>query len=341
MARPTAKLPQIGDIVEIVTSTGLAYAQYTHEHSKPPGYGSLLRVLPGVYPERPAKLSELCEKKEQFTMFFPLHVKLKQQGGVFKIIANEVIPEWAKPFPVFRRGLPDRAGKVHEWWLWDGEKGWKVGKLTREELHSYPYLGVANQAALIQMIENGWTSWDPEGRAAASAIKEQTVNTPWWMLSKEQPHQMFQMQPVEQADYPGRSDLFVGYTVLPTLWQRFHSPETVHSTDFSSCGETFCYLKIDGINGLEGSVFQDKSQIEDTLDEALRHFKVGCVFGSGTGLRYSYVDFAVTDAPMACGIIRKVLCAGKIPKRSWVLFFDSDNAEQWIGVWEDTPAPPQ
>jgi hypothetical protein len=35
-----------------------------------------------------------------------------------------------------------------------------------------------------------------------------------------------------------------------------------------------------------------------------------------------------------------VLCAGKIPTRSWILFLDPDKAEQWIGVWEDTPAPP-
>jgi hypothetical protein len=147
--------------------------------------------------------------------------------------------------------------------------------------------------------------------------------------------------PVEQADYPGRSDLFVGYTVLPNLWERFHSSEAVCSADYSTCGEAFCYLKIDGINGLEGSVFADKSQIEETLDEALRHFKVGCVVGSGTGLRYSYIDFAVIDVQMACGVIRKVLCAAKIPKRSWILFFDSDKAQQWIGVWDDSPPQPQ
>jgi hypothetical protein len=149
------------------------------------------------------------------------------------------------------------------------------------------------------------------------------------------------MQPVEQADYPGRCDLVVGYTAVPGLWERFHSAEGVHSSDLSTCSETFCYLKIDGIEGLGGSVFGDKSQIEDTLDDALRHFNVGCVIGSGTGLRYSYVDFAVVDVSMACDIVREVLCAGKIPKRSWILFFDSDKAEQWIGVWPDTPAPPQ
>lgn len=114
----------------------------------------------------------------------------------------------------------------------------------------------------------------------------------------------------------------------------------MHSSDYSICGETFCYLKIDGINGLQGSVFADKSQIEDTLDESLRLSSVGCVVGNGTGLRYSYVDFALTDIPMACGIIRKVLCAGKVPKSSWIMFFDSDN-KAYIGIWDDTASPPR
>ena len=170
---------------------------------------------------------------------------------------------------------------------------------------------------------------------------EKSDATHWHMKSKEQPYQMFQLEPVVRAEYPGRSDLFVGYCVIPALWECFHTSQEVRSRDFSACGETFIYLKIDGINGLEGSIFEDKSQIEDALDEALRHFKVGCVIGSGTGLRYSYVDFAVTDFPMASDIIRKVLCEGKIPKQTWILFFDFERSEEWIGVWEDTPSPPQ
>lgn len=165
MARSSGKRPQIGDIVEITTSKGLAYAQYTHEHTKPPCYGSLLRVLPGLYSQRPSDLSELIGQKEKFVTFFPLKSELKHEDTVFKIIANEALPEWAVAFPVFRNGLPDREGNVHEWWLWDGDKEWKVGKLTPEEIRLYPGLGVANDTALIQMIENGWTSWDPAGRA--------------------------------------------------------------------------------------------------------------------------------------------------------------------------------
>ncbi len=97
-------------------------------------------------------------------MFFPLKSELRHKDTVFKIIGNEPIPESALAFPVFRSGLPDREGAVHEWWLWDGEKEWKVGKLTAAEIRSHPYLGVANDTALLQMIENGWKSWDPAGR---------------------------------------------------------------------------------------------------------------------------------------------------------------------------------
>lgn len=165
MARKTRQRPHIGDIIEVVTSKGFAYAQYTHEHLKPPpSYGSLIRVLPGIYGERPRGLSELCQQKEQFRIFFPLRDELRRSDTVFSIIGNEKIPDWASAFPVFRNGLPDREGKIHKWWLWDGENEWEVGRLTDEQVRSYPELGIANDTALIEMIENGWTSWHPSGR---------------------------------------------------------------------------------------------------------------------------------------------------------------------------------
>jgi hypothetical protein len=165
MAQTLAKRPQIGDVVEIKTSKGLAYAQYTHEHNKLLRFGSLLRVMPGVYPERPTNISRLVKQMHLFVTFFPLKAELRRKDSVFTIIGNEPIPEYAMPFPVFRNGLPDCDGNVHDWWLWDGEKEWKVGMLTPEEIRSYPRLGGMNDTALIQMIENGWSSWDPAGRA--------------------------------------------------------------------------------------------------------------------------------------------------------------------------------
>lgn len=130
----------------------------------PPRYGSLLRVMPGVYSERPDDIADVVRQKELFSTFFPLNAGLRRKNSAFQIIGNEPIPDWAVPFPVFRNGLPDREGKIHEWWLWDGEKEWKVGKLTPEQIRSYPGLAVANDTAIIEMIENGWTDWHPDGR---------------------------------------------------------------------------------------------------------------------------------------------------------------------------------
>jgi hypothetical protein len=37
----------------------------------------------------------------------------------------------------------------------------------------------------------------------------------------------------------------------------------------------------------------------------------------------------------------EVLRKGNIAKRTWILFHDDIYAGEWIGVWEDTPPPPE
>ena len=66
----------------------------------------------------------------------------------------------------------------------------------------------------------------------------------------------------------------------------------------------------------------------------------GAVVGGGTGLRYSYVDLALTDPEKGLGQVVDVLRKGKIVKRAWILFFDDVYRAEWVGVWEDSPALP-
>src|SRR5690348_2923190 len=103
--------PQIGDVVEVETPRGLAYAQYTHEHRDPPRMGSLLRVLPGLYEKRPAAFDSLVEQEERFWVFFPLGAATRRQ--LVRIVGNEPLPVPKRPFPVFRA----RNG-FGPWWLW-------------------------------------------------------------------------------------------------------------------------------------------------------------------------------------------------------------------------------
>ena len=149
-----SKRAEIGDIVEIATPKGYAYAQYTHKH---PTYGALIRVLKGIFKEKPENLLNLKTGEYQFITFFPLGAAVNR--GVVNIVGNLPLPEKSKVFPVFKAGTSDLNGKVEVWWLWDGEKEWKVGKLKKEQ-QDLPLRGVINDTLLIERICNGWSHRD-------------------------------------------------------------------------------------------------------------------------------------------------------------------------------------
>lgn len=148
----------------------------------------------------------------------------------------------------------------------------------------------------------------------------------------------FKLEPREAEDYPHQLDLFVGKTVHVPMWRCAHSAG-FSSRRFSVFGETFCFLKLDGKDATQEG-FADKSQIEDALDAVLRPASLGAVIGGGTGLRYSYIDLALTDVEAAVPVIRERLQRGRIAKRSWLQFYDDTLAAEWVGMWPDTPAPP-
>ena len=73
------------------------------------------------------------------------------------IVGHEPVPEAAQSFPLFRAaGFVDREGRVHDWWLWDGERAWRIGKLSDAQ-RALPIRAVWNDTALIERIEEGWT----------------------------------------------------------------------------------------------------------------------------------------------------------------------------------------
>ncbi|OHA83396.1 MAG: hypothetical protein A2937_03680 [Candidatus Yonathbacteria bacterium RIFCSPLOWO2_01_FULL_47_33b] len=142
---------KIGDIVQIRTSKGFAYAQYIHKH---PQYGALIRVLPNIYDAPVHDYLQIAEESERFVVFFPLSAAVNKQ--IVSIVGNAPVPDFAKKFPTFRAGVADPAtGKVTTWWLWDGEKEWRVGDLTPEQ-RKMPIRGIWNDTLLIERIESGW-----------------------------------------------------------------------------------------------------------------------------------------------------------------------------------------
>jgi hypothetical protein len=146
-----AKRIKIGDIVEIALSKGFAYAQYTHAVGK---NGAVIRILDGVFVERPVDFTEIVAKKHRFISLFPLSLAVHK--GIFEVVGHAVVPDEYIKFPLFRAGNANEKGEVAVWWLWDGEKSWPIGKLTKEQ-YSLPIQAIPNDTALIKKIEQGWT----------------------------------------------------------------------------------------------------------------------------------------------------------------------------------------
>lgn len=143
---------KLGDVIEIPTGSGLAYAQYALKKEQ---WGALLRILPGLFVQRPANLCELVKAKERFVTFFPLQAAVNRK--IFDVVANCEVPYSAQRLPLFRAaGYVDKQGKVQDWWLWNGEREWHIDRLTDEQA-KLPMRSVWNDTLLIERIEQGWT----------------------------------------------------------------------------------------------------------------------------------------------------------------------------------------
>ncbi len=181
-------------------------------------------------------------------------------------------------------------------------------------------------AALVERISNEMAASRPDEpfhRLAATAE---------WTILK--------LHPDKADDYVEQRDLFVAKTCDLTLWRAQHSRFPFFGRRSSRFGETFCYVKLDGSERLDEEKFAGKAESEDAITEALEPGELGAFVGGGTGLRYSYIDLALRDAPSAIDRIRSVLQAGRVPRRSWIQFFDADMAAEWIGIYDDSPPPP-
>lgn len=141
----------IGDVIEIPIKGGYSYAQYTHKHKL---FGALLQVRLEVFPTRPEDVIRVLQCEPAFCCFFPLDSAVKH--GDVTVIGNFPIPAGQREFPVFRAGVVDPATqRVQVWWLWDGEKEWRVGNLTDDQ-RRLSIRGVWNDTLLIERIESGW-----------------------------------------------------------------------------------------------------------------------------------------------------------------------------------------
>jgi hypothetical protein len=131
--------------------------QYSHEH---PEDGSLVRVLPGVYPARPGDIKRLVQQ-HRFFVLYP--VRSAVRAGAAQLVSNAPVPEAYQPLPRMRWALQGE-GHRYGWTLWDGTR--QVGfrrKLEGDERLIPERASTWSHGLIGDRIASHWTWADDSG----------------------------------------------------------------------------------------------------------------------------------------------------------------------------------
>ncbi|HBX87942.1 MAG TPA: hypothetical protein DEG09_04910 [Marinilabiliaceae bacterium] len=130
---------KVGDIFEINTPKGKAYLHYVYKDKTT---GDLIRVLPGLYSDRPASFDKLAGSKESFMVFFPLSAAYKQK--IVEHVGHYPADSFEKP--KYMRTEHIVRGEFLGWHIIDTET-WKrqlVKTLTPEQKKLSPLARICN-----------------------------------------------------------------------------------------------------------------------------------------------------------------------------------------------------
>ena len=149
-------------------------------------------------------------------------------------------------------------------------------------------------------------------------------------------YKAYQLDPQDFADYPAQGDLQNAKTAYPQMWENAHNGESFYSERYAKEGK-FAYLKVEKTEGT-GS-FSSKEELGESLNSALLSQQLGGVMGNGEGKKYYYHDLYLKDVPTGIDTITTLLGDKGLTKRAWIHFYDSELAEEWVGVSSESPQP--
>lgn len=167
-----ARRLKIGSVGEIPTPCGYAYLQYAHEH---PMYGTLVRVLRGVYREAPADLGQLVGGPQRFWVLHPMAIGVRE--GLIRIVGLYDVPQHARRVPRMKKPLLGNGWAIVD--DFDHEV-MRTTTLSPEE-RNLPALEIWPYPDLIRNVALEW-SWADDVEAAG-AVSPATpcydIGVPW------------------------------------------------------------------------------------------------------------------------------------------------------------------
>jgi len=142
-----ASRPKFGDIYELRLSKGVAYLQYILRHTRPPQYGPVIRVLPGVFSHRIDDPEGLADQEERFLALYWLPGAVTD--GIADRVGHREVPSRFDTWPLFK----DQS--ISKWRIWNGIATETENPLKPEH-YDLPMKELVPRSLLIARIESGW-----------------------------------------------------------------------------------------------------------------------------------------------------------------------------------------
>jgi hypothetical protein len=210
------------------------------------------------------------------------------------------------PLRVLDVSAPRRALRLHE--LFD-----TVAAATLGVLRGLPdvRLGAAHGAPTVQ--------GDASDDGAATSRED------WTLL---------EVEPLADTSPERKGDLMLASTCTPELLRCYLDGSPCASRRFARDSMVFVYLSyVDDERRMSQRVAK-RAVIETALTTCLG--RDGAITGVGMGVKNTYVDLALCNLETGLPRLVSKLRQLELPRRSFLQFFDSELADEWLSIWPDT-----
>lgn len=143
----------------------------------------------------------------------------------------------------------------------------------------------------------------------------------------------------EDERHPGRKERLFYSMKNQSILFAVMNDTYFHSKSHSKLNEIFCYIKSMPFDHDSDYAQSKRSQFHLELDKELRNAELGCVLGIGSGLSSIYVDLVLRDVERAVPILQAVSRKFALPENTWLLFYDINLSEEWVGLNPHAKSP--
>lgn len=119
------------------------------------------------------------------------------------------------------------------------------------------------------------------------------------------------------------NDLITYVTPHVDLAEAMFSGARISAPRFTRFPESFCGVTIERTDAHPFDDVEDRGDLSGALHNAMKTSGAGGLIGEGHGLRHVYIDFAITDIPLAIATIERELGRAEITGPAWFVFHEA------------------